>query len=65
MRWLLLLSAVLTLSLQTVVAHDDDDFEGHFTNDFAVEVNGGDIVADLVAGSHGFMLVKQVRRHGY
>ena len=37
-----------------------DDF-AEFTNDFAVEIDGDDNIADLVAGTHGCRIKREVR----
>ena len=69
MRWLplavVLVAGELTLCLPAAISHGndlEDDLGDVFTNDFAVEVNGDFNVADLVAGTHGFKLVRQVRK---
>ena len=36
------------------------DYAGHYTNDFAVEVDGGPQVAALVAEATGFTLIRHV-----
>jgi hypothetical protein len=57
---LLLLCVIICLS--QVVQCDDDDHgdDGHYTNSWAVEISGGDEVADAVAATHGFTNVGKV-----
>ena len=44
----------------TLLAGGSADYTGHFTNDFAVEIDGDLAEADLVADIHGFHVEKQV-----
>ena len=52
--WLVLLAS------RAVLASDYEETLGDLTNDFAVIVEGGDDIADLVASTHGFKVVKRV-----
>ena len=44
----------------TLLAGGSTDYTGHYTNDFAVEIDGDLAEADLVADIHGFQVEKQV-----
>ena len=57
MRFLALSLCALVCASIPIASSDDDSV---FTNDFAVEIDGDDDVADLVAGTHGFKLVSRV-----
>ena len=37
-----------------------EEFPDHFTNDFVVQIDGDDDVADLVARAHGFKKIERV-----
>ena len=56
------LFSVLIICCLSVVLQSNyvDSAQGHFTNDFAVEIDGNMEVADLVAATHGFKLLRQV-----
>ena len=38
-----------------------EDYPDHFINDFVVQIDGDDVVADLVARTHGFKISEKVR----
>ena len=57
------LCAIFAYGIATTDNTESDFYtsiQHHFTNDFAVEIDGDNTVADLVAGTHGFRLVRHV-----
>ena len=63
-RLVLLLVASSAISSQVALPAKDskvgEDDEGHFIDEFIVEVRGDNDVADLVAGTHGFRMLSHV-----
>ena len=55
------LTVTLVLTLLTLGVCDEYEF-GHFTNEFVVEIDGGNEVAERVAKNHGFHTVSRVCR---
>ena len=37
-----------------------EEFPDHYVNDFVVKIDGDDLVADLVARTHGFRVAERV-----
>ena len=58
-RWWLLLVAVLSASPHAAGKYVEEHPE-HFTHDFVVQIDGDDMVADLVARSYGFRKIEKV-----
>lgn len=54
------LCPVVVILCLNFLAKADFDQQGHYTNDFAVEIDGDSNVADLVASTHGFSVVRHV-----